>query len=126
MVAGGIVDLYYMLIIGLVAVFFILQLILASKFLAPRNPNPAKLEPYECGNVSIGDPWIRFNVGYYIFALLFLAFDIETILLFPWAVVFKGSGLIALLELAIFIGIFVFALYYAWKKGVLRWTYINR
>jgi len=118
---NGVVDFYYIIIIGLVAVFFILQLIMASKFLAPRNPYPAKLEPYECGNVSLGDPWIRFHIGYYVFALLFLAFDIATIFLFPWAVVFKGAGLVALAELAFFVGILGFALYYAWKKGVLQW-----
>jgi NADH-quinone oxidoreductase subunit A len=96
--------------------------VIVAKLLGPRNPNPAKYEPYECGNVSIGDPWMRFHVGYYIFALLFVVFDIETVFLFPWAVVFRRAGLTALIELFLFVGIFVFGLFYAWKKGVLQWT----
>lgn len=122
MTSSSLIDFIYVTIIALVAIFFAIQLLLVSKLLAPRNPNPAKLEPYECGNPSLGESWARFHIGYYIFALLFLAFDIETIFLFPWAVVFKGAGQIALAELAFFIGVFVFALFYAWKKGVLRWT----
>jgi len=122
MTSSHLIDLLYMAIIAVVAVFFILQLIMVSHFFAPRNPNPVKLEPYECGNVSLGEPWSKFHVGYYVFALLFLAFDIETVFLFPLAVVYRGAGLIALVELALFMGILVFALYYAWKKGFLEWT----
>jgi NADH-quinone oxidoreductase subunit A len=122
MTSSYLIDFVYMAVITMVAIFFILQLLMASKFFAPRNPNPIKLEPYECGNISLGEPWIRFHVGYYVFALLFLVFDIETVFLFPWAVVFRGAGLVALIELALFIGILVFALFYAWKKGVLKWT----
>lgn len=122
MASSYLIDFIYMAIITLVAIFFILQLLMVSKFFAPKNPNPVKLEPYECGNISLGEPWIRFHVGYYIFALLFLAFDIETVFLFPWAVVFKGAGVVGLIELTLFIGILVFALFYAWKKGVLKWT----
>lgn len=119
---GNTIDLLYMFIITLIAVFFAMQLLMASKLLAPRNPNHVKAEPYECGNVSKGDPWIRFHISYYIFALLFLALDIETLFLFPWAVVFKGAGLTALIELSLFVGVFIFALYYIWKKGALKWV----
>lgn len=122
MASTNLIDLIYVLIIALVAVFFASQLLMISKLFAPRNPNPAKCDPYECGNVSLGEPWVRFNIAYYVFALLFLAFDIETVFLFPWAVVFKGAGAVALIELALFISIFVFALYYVWKKGALHWT----
>ncbi len=121
MTSVDLIDFVYMVVIAIVTVFFIFQMLMASKFLAPRNPNSTKSAAYECGNVSLGDPWVRFHVGYYVFALLFLAFDIEIIFLFPWAVVFKGAGFVALVELAIFVGILVFALFYAWKKGVLRW-----
>ena len=70
----------------------------------------------------MGSSWIQYNVGYYIFALIFVIFDVEVIFLFPWAVAFKKLGLFALVEMFIFLAILIFGLAYAWKKGALRWV----
>lgn len=115
-------DFIYVAVFTLVGIFFIVQMLMVSRFLAPRRFNEAKVENYECGNISIGEPWVRFHVGYYVFALLFVAFDVGTVFLFPWAVVFRSSTLIAFLEMAIFVGILILGLFYAWKKGALRWV----
>ncbi len=93
-----------------------------ARLLAPHNPTPEKLTTYECGVPVIGDSRVRFPVHYYVFALLFVVFDVETAFLYPWAVVFKQLGLFALVEALIFIAILVVGLVYAWKKKVLRWV----
>ena len=76
---------------------------------------------YECGEEPIGDAWVQFNMRYYIFALLFVIFDVEIVFLYPWAVVFSQLGIIAFMEMMIFIGILVVGLAYAWAKGALKW-----
>ena len=96
--------------------------LLVSRLLAPHRPGSAKNAPYECGEQAIGNAWAQFNVGYYLFALLFLVFDVEAAFLFPWAVVFRELGLIGLIEVAIFVAVLFLALIYAWKKGVLEWV----
>ena len=83
--------------------------ILLSRILARRTFNPQKGEAYECGVPTIGQSWIRFNVGYYLFALLFLIFDVELVFLYPWAVVVKDLGMVALFEVIIFLFIIAFA-----------------
>lgn len=93
----------------------------ASRLLAPHRPTPLKREPYECGEKTIGSGWIRFNVGYYLFALLFLVFEVEAAMLYPWAVVYQKSGLVGLVEGLLFIAILALGLAYAWRKGVLEW-----
>ncbi len=93
-----------------------------SYLVAPNRPNKVKSQPYECGEHTVGPSWVHFNVGYYLFALLFLVFDVEAAFLYPWALVFREFGLIALFEVGIFIVILLFALVYAWKKGVLEWV----
>jgi NADH-quinone oxidoreductase subunit A len=90
--------------------------------LAPRKPNPAKLETYECGMETIGDTWVQFKAHYYIYALVFVVFDVETIFLFPWAVAFGQLPLFAVLEGVLFILILAGGLVYAWRKGVLEWV----
>ncbi|MGR6835453.1 NADH-quinone oxidoreductase subunit A [Syntrophomonas erecta] len=85
------------------------------------QPGDEKLVPYECGVDTIGRTWVRFKVNYFLFALIFLAFDVETIFLFPWAVKFNSLGLFAFVEMVIFIGILVVGLWYAWKEGALEW-----
>jgi len=80
-----------------------------------------KLKTYECGVDTIGRTWIRFRVNYFLYALVFLAFDVETVFLFPWAVKFKSLGLFAFGEMLIFIAILVIGLWYAWKEGALQW-----
>lgn len=80
-----------------------------------------KLVPYECGVDTIGPTWIRFKPNYFLFALIFLAFDVEVVFLFPWAVKFQMLGLFAFVEMIIFITILVIGLWYAWKEGALEW-----
>jgi NADH-quinone oxidoreductase subunit A len=108
--------------------FFILGVVLVggaivfSAFVAPKSFNPAKIEPYECGIVSEGPAWIQFNVGYYLFAIIFLVFDVETVFIFPWGVVMKEIGMQAFIEILIFFFILGLGLLYAWKKGALKWV----
>lgn len=93
-----------------------------SRLLRPHNPYPAKNVNYECAEEPVGNSWIQFNARFYIFALIFVIFDVEVVFLFPWAVAFNQLGLFALVEMVIFIMILFFGLYYAWKKGALRWV----
>ena len=95
--------------------------ILLSKALAKTSKNDAKGEAYECGIPTSGTSWIQFNVGYYLFALIFLVFDVELIFMYPWAVVVKDIGMTALVEILIFMFILFMGLLYAWKKGALKW-----
>ena len=108
--------------------FFILGLVLVggaiafAYLVAPRSFNAAKSEPYECGIPTAGPTWIQFNVGYYLFAIVYLIFDVETVFLFPWAVVMKDIGLRAFIEIVIFFFILGLGLLYAWKKKALKWV----
>jgi NADH-quinone oxidoreductase subunit A len=95
---------------------------LVAKLLRPRRPSRVKLQTYECGESTVGSSWIQYNVGYYIFALIFVIFDVEVVFLFPWAVAFKKLGLFALIEMFIFLAILIFGLVYAWRKGALKWV----
>jgi NADH:ubiquinone oxidoreductase subunit 3 (subunit A) len=97
-------------------------LILATEFLVnPRHPSPTKLSSYECGIVPLGDSWHPFAVRYYVFALLFLIFDVEAVFLFPWALEFRSLGAAGFVEVLIFIGVLAVGLLYAWRKGALEW-----
>ena len=95
--------------------------ILLSKVLAKSSYNSQKGETYECGVQTIGKSWIQFNVGYYLFALLFLIFDVELVFLYPWAVVVKQTGWSALLDIIIFFFILFLGFLYAHRKGALKW-----
>jgi NADH-quinone oxidoreductase subunit A len=107
--------------------FFVVGLVLVggailfSYFISPTSTNPQKSEAYECGVPSKGITWIQFNVGYYLFALLFLVFEVETVFIFPWAVVMKQIGITAFIEILIFFAILGLGLLYAWKKHALIW-----
>ena len=90
--------------------------------LRPKKPNPIKSSTYECGIETIGDTWVQFKAQYYIYALVFVVFDIEAVFLLPWAVAYNQLPLYALAEAVVFIGILVLALVYAWRKGALRWS----
>ncbi len=103
--------------VGMVLVTFFI-----ARLIRPHNPYKAKNQNYECAEPPIGDSWFRFNNRFYIFGLLFVAFDVEAVFLFPWAVAFGKLGLFALVEMVIFILILIFGLYYAWKRGVLKWV----
>lgn len=109
-----------LLFIG-VAVVFGVGTLLVSYLVQPRYPQAEKLSPYECGSEPFSDARMPFPVRYYIFAMLFVIFDIEIIFLYPWAVSFAKIGLVGLIEMLIFIGLFVVAYIYAWKKGALEW-----
>lgn len=94
----------------------------ASKLLRPASGGPAGRTTYESGMEPIGGAWIQFNIRYYMFALVFVIFDVETVFLYPWAVAFSQLGLLAFVEALIFIGILVIGLVYAWRKGALEWS----
>ena len=112
------------LFIGLltgVAIFLGVAPLILARFIAPKKPGQSKQAPYECGLESQGDPWVQFNVQYYIYALLFVVFDVEVVFIYPWALVWKGLGPIVFAEMVLFIAILAVGLIYAWKKGVLEW-----
>lgn len=104
-----------------VGVLIPLTLLLAW-FIRPQNPNRVKLMPYECGIDPVGSARGRYTVRYYIVAILFVVFDVETIFLFPWAVRFKALGWFGLLEMLIFLAILVVGYIWIWKKGALEWV----
>ncbi|MCX5779099.1 MAG: NADH-quinone oxidoreductase subunit A [Elusimicrobia bacterium] len=93
-----------------------------SYLIAPDKPSKEKLSTYECGEPPVGFAWVQYNVRYYIFVLMFLIFDVETIFLFPWAVSFRDIGMIALTEMFVFLSILLLGLAYAWRKGALEWS----
>lgn len=112
------------LFIGLLtgaAVFLGAFPLLLARFIAPKKPGPTKQAAYECGLESQGEPWAQFRVEYYVYALLFVLFDVEVIFLYPWALVWKSFGAVALMEMGLFLLILGVGLAYAWKKGVLEW-----
>lgn len=113
-----------------IGIFFVLTIAFPIMALAlawifrpkPKNrEGDEKLTTYECGVDTIGRSWIRFRVNYFLYALVFLAFDVETIFLFPWAVKFNSLGIFAFIEMLIFIAILLIGLWYAWKEGALQW-----
>jgi NADH-quinone oxidoreductase subunit A len=121
--------LYNYIFIGLLlilAVTFGVLPILVERLIAPRKRALAKGDVYECGVKTYGETWVRFRIQYYIYALMFVVFDIETVFLFPWAVSYAGwepgLGWIALGEMFVFLLILLAGLIYAWAKGVLRWV----
>lgn len=104
------------------AVLFSAGGILVGRILVKRSHNPQKGQAYECGIPTQTSPWHQFHVGYYLFALLFLIFDVELIFLYPWAVVVKKVGMLALFEVLIFLFILFMGFLYAHKKGALKWS----
>ncbi|PJF35464.1 MAG: NADH-quinone oxidoreductase subunit A [Candidatus Thermofonsia Clade 1 bacterium] len=110
-----------------IGIFFIVALILPAvpivlaQLLNPKRPSKIKRQTYECGIETVGDAWVQFKVQYYLYALIFLIFDIEMLFLFPWAVAYNQLGLFALIAMAGFVGILGVALIYAWRKGALEW-----
>jgi NADH-quinone oxidoreductase subunit A len=93
-----------------------------ARLIRPHNPYPAKDVNYECAEEPIGTSWFQFNNRFYIFALIFVIFDVEAVFLFPWAVAFGQLGLYALVEMILFIAILFFGIFYAWRKGALKWV----
>ena len=104
------------------AIGFALAPVVIVRIIAPRGWGRVKAETYECGVPTTGETWIRFRIQYFIYALMFVVFDVETVFLYPWAVAYGGLGTFALVEMAIFLVILAVGLAYAWAKGVLRWS----
>ena len=105
----------------IIALTFGLWSLIISYLVHPKYPEAEKLTTYECGSEPFSDARMPFPVRYYIFAMLFVIFDIEVIFLYPWAVVFSKIELIGLIEMLVFIGLFLVAYVYAWRKGALEW-----
>ena len=104
------------------AIGFALAPLLVVALVAPRKRSLTKSDIYECGVRTTGETWIRFRIQYYIYALMFVIFDIETVFLYPWAVSYGGLGTFALVEMVVFLVILFIGLAYAWAKGVMRWV----
>jgi NADH-quinone oxidoreductase subunit A len=109
------------LVVFLTALFLVGAALVMAKWLAPRSQNLLKGQPYESGIQTRGSSWMQFRVGYYLFAILYLVFDVETVLLFPWATIMKETGATGLAGVAFFLVVLTLGLAYAWKKGALRW-----
>lgn len=109
------------LVVFITALFLVGIALVLAKLLAPRSWNLRKGEPYECGIPTRGTSWMQFKVGYYLFAILYLVFDVETVLLFPWAVIMKDLGPAGLAAIGFFIVVLTLGLVYAWKKRALKW-----
>ncbi|NLF67272.1 MAG: NAD(P)H-quinone oxidoreductase subunit 3 [Chloroflexi bacterium] len=101
---------------------FPLAPVVINRLLGPQKPNPLKNQTYECGIETVGDTWIQFKVQYYIYALVFVVFDVESVFLFPIAAAYDQLTLFAAFEVVVFVLILVVGLGYAWSKGALEWT----
>ena len=106
---------------ALTGVLLVVGALVIAWLIGPRSYTKKKGEPFECGIPTRGDSMAQYHVGYYLFAILFLMFDVETVFLFPWATIWKSIGSQALLAVGTFLVILVLGLAYAWKKGALRW-----
>jgi NADH-quinone oxidoreductase subunit A len=107
---------------AVIATIFGLLPIIASNLLIPKRPDRVKNGPYECGVETIGPTQIQFHNKFYLYALIFVIFDVEAVFLFPWAVAYRQLGLYALVEVAIFIALLLVGYAYAWRKGALDWV----
>ena len=105
----------------IVGAFLVGIALLFSSYIPPTSTNPQKSETYECGIPTEGLSWLQFNVGYYLFAIIFLVFDVETIFLLPFAVAFTGLSVGAFVAMIIFLLLLVEGLVWAWRKGILNW-----
>ena len=115
--------MYFTLFITVIltAVVLVVAAYAIAKLIGPRSYNPVKGEPFECGIPTRGSSWLPTHIGYYLFAILFLMFDVETMLLYPWAVVVNQFGTMAIYSIGFFMLVLVFGLAYAWRKGALEW-----
>jgi NADH-quinone oxidoreductase subunit A len=111
------VGLFILLITGFVASVLVL-----ARLISPSRRSRTKAQNYETGETTVTDPWRPFPVRYYVFALLFLIFDVEAAFLYPWAVIYRELGLYGFVEMVIFVLILGVGLVYAWKKGALKWV----
>ena len=105
----------------LTAVTLVVAAYVIAKLIGPRSYNPVKGEPFECGIPTRGSSWLPSHIGYYLFAILFLMFDVETVFLFSWAVVVQELGVYGLVSILFFLVVLILGLAYAWRKGALEW-----
>ncbi len=117
----GVLYLYVGIFMLLVSGFVATVLVLA-RLISPGRRSSTKAQNYETGETTVTDPWRPFPVRYYVFALLFLIFDVEAAFLYPWAVVYRDLGVYGFFEMVIFVSILAVGLIYAWKKGALKWV----
>lgn len=117
--ANGYLDVVTFMLVGALFAFAGPYI---SRLLAPHDPYAKKLETYECGELSLHDARVNFNIRYYVFALTFFVFDLEAVFLYPWAAAFKNLGLFAFMEMVVFLVILAVGLAYAWRKKVLEWV----
>ena len=106
---------------ALTGLLFVPLVVTIAVLISPRSYNAQKEEPYECGIPTRGRTWMQFRIGYYLYAILFLMFDVETMFLFPWAVVLRTLGGVGIVSVLFFLFILVLGLAYAWRKGALEW-----
>jgi len=112
-------NVFVFLLLGVV---FVAGGYLTARMLRPSRPNPVKTSTYECGEEAVGSALVKFNIRFYVVALIFIIFDVEVVFLFPWATVFRQLGSFALIEALVFAGILILGLIYAWVKGDLDWV----
>ena len=115
-------DFGTVLVAALLGIIMVAVPLIVQWLIAPSKKSKEKLETYECGEVPEGSAWLQFNIRFYVIALIFLIFDVEVVFLFPWAVVFKELGLLAMVEMAIFLVILIVGLAYVWVKSDLDWV----
>ncbi len=114
-------DWSIVLIVAAVGLAAVIAMFAISFFLAPKRPSAIKDTPYECGMPAAPYNWTQINIRYYVFAILFLIFDVEAVFLFPWAVIYVKSIPVVFYEMLMFIAILLFGILYGWRKGVLQW-----
>ena len=115
-------DFGTVLVAAILGIIIVAVPLIVQSLVAPSKKSKEKLETYECGEESEGSAWLQFNIRFYVIALIFLIFDVEVVFLFPWAVVFKELGLLAMVEMAIFLVILIVGLAYVWVKADLNWV----
>ena len=115
-------DFGTVLVAAILGIIMVAVPLIVQSLVAPSKKSKEKVETYECGEESEGSAWLQFNIRFYVIALIFLIFDVEVVFLFPWAVVFKELGLLAMVEMAIFLVILIVGLAYVWVKADLNWV----
>ena len=119
--AAYMTDYYYLVAFAIVGAVFGVLLLTVARILRPNKVTKTKLEAYECGMEPFNGNWTQYSARFYVFALVFLIFDVEIAFLFPWGTVFRTFGLISLVEMFVFIFVLLLGLIYAWMKGMLKW-----
>ena len=114
-------NLTLLIVVILTAIALVGIALGVARIVSPRSYNRQKGEAYECGIPTRGRSWMQFKAGYYLFAILFLMFDVETVFLFSWAVVVQDLGIYGLVSILFFLVVLVLGLAYAWRKGALEW-----